>query len=339
MPYLPVMTGRIVGSREISERFLWDVRQTVNELVLQNYAGQFRKMANRHGMRLSIEHYTTCPCDELAYGGYADEPMGEFWSWWFGTNKKYGFNFSCTEAASAAHVYGKKIVGAESFTACDSEQWLGHPGNIKDLGDWAFCEGINRFVFHRYAMQPWLQRPARHGDGPLGTALRTHANLVGQCRRHGTNISPAANISCGKGFSWPTSAISARKPRRSRSSARNASWPKRRSAGPEQSRLSARSDRLLVRRLLDRGLLTRMSVKDGRLVLPDGMSYRLLVLPNVETMTPKLLAKIKELIEAGATVVGSRPRNRRASAITPSAMRRSKRWPRSFGDRAKRPPN
>ena len=62
---------------------------------------------------------------------YADEPMGEFWSWRFGTNKKYGFTFSCTEMASAAHVYGKKIVGAESFTACDRERWLDHPALSK----------------------------------------------------------------------------------------------------------------------------------------------------------------------------------------------------------------
>ena len=76
--------------------------------------------------------------------------MGEFWSW-----GKYGAAFSCTEMTGAAHAYGKRIVGAEAFTATDQEKWLGYPGNIKDLGDWAFCEGINRFVFHRYALQPW----------------------------------------------------------------------------------------------------------------------------------------------------------------------------------------
>ena len=65
--------------------------------------------------------------------------------------------------ASAAHVYGKPILGAEAFTATDTEKWQGHPAIIKDLGDWAFCEGINRFVFHRYALQPWTdpdRRPA-----------------------------------------------------------------------------------------------------------------------------------------------------------------------------------
>ena len=157
------MTGRVVDSLEISERFLWDLRQTVSDLLVENYAGHFRELANRHGMRLSIEAYDDCPCDQLTYAGQADEPMAEFWSW-----QKFGEAFSCTEMSSAAHVYGKRILGAEAFTANDAEKWQGHPGDIKDLGDWAFCEGINRFVFHRYAMQPWLDRKPGMSMGPWG---------------------------------------------------------------------------------------------------------------------------------------------------------------------------
>jgi hypothetical protein len=307
MPYLPVMTGWIVGSREVSERFLWDVRQTINELVLQNYAGHFREMAHRHGLRLTIEHYTWCPCDELAYGGCADEPMGEFWSWWFGTNKKYGFSFSSTEAASAAHVYGRKIVGAEAFTACDSERWLGHPGNIKDLGDFAFCEGINRFVFHRYAMQPWLNVQPGMSMGPWGlhyertqtwwnmsTAwheylarcqhLLRQGLFVGDVCYMGAEASPQSIIGQKRFLAKTPDPLDPNNP----------DYPRDRI---DYSFDVASTD----------ALLTRMSVKDGQIVLPDGMSYRLLVLPNVETMTPKLLSKIKELVEAGATIVGSRP--------------------------------
>jgi hypothetical protein len=307
MPFFPVMTGRIVGSRETSERFLWDVRQTINELVLENYAGHFREMAHRHGMRLSIEHYTWCPCDELAYGGCADEPMGEFWSWWFGTNKKYGFTFSCTEAASAAHVYGKKIVGAEAFTACDSERWLGHPGNIKDLGDFAFCEGINRFVFHRYAMQPWLHVRPGMGMGPWGLhyeRTQTWWNMskawheyLARCQhllRQGLFVADV----CYLGAEASPQSIIGQKRFLAKTpdplDPKNPDYPR--------DRIDYSFDVAATE-----ALLTRMSVKDGRLVLPDGMSYRLLVLPNVETATPKLLAKIKELVEAGATIVGSRP--------------------------------
>ena len=276
MPYFPVMTGRIVGSREKSERFLWDVRQTVGELVLQNYAGHFREMAHRHGMRLSIEHYTWCPCDELAYGGYADEPMGEFWAWWFGTNKKYGFSFSSTEAASAAHVYGKKIVGAEAFTACDSERWQGHPAIIKDLGDWAFCEGINRFVFHRYAMQPWLTVQPGMTMGPWGLHYeRTQTwwgmskawhDYLARCQyllREGLFVADV----CYLGAEASPQSIMGQKRFLAKKpdplDPQNPDYPR--------DRLDYSFDLCSTE-----ALLTRMSVKDGRLTLPDGMSYRLL---------------------------------------------------------------
>ncbi|MCX6903159.1 MAG: glycosyl hydrolase [Verrucomicrobia bacterium] len=79
MPYLPVFTGRVVESLEVSERFLWDVRRTVSELVIENYAGHFHQLANASGMRFTVEAYGG-PCDCIPYGGQADEPMGEFWT-------------------------------------------------------------------------------------------------------------------------------------------------------------------------------------------------------------------------------------------------------------------
>ncbi|MCC6126106.1 MAG: alpha-L-rhamnosidase N-terminal domain-containing protein [Pirellulales bacterium] len=307
LPFLPAMTGRIVGSRETSERFLWDVRQTISELVLQNYAGHFREMAHRHGMKLTIEGYSGCPCDELAYGGYADEPIGEFWAWWFGTNKTFGFSFSATQMASVAHVYGKKIVGAEAFTSCNTEKWLGHPGNIKTLGDWAFCEGINRFIFHRYAMQPWLNVQPGMTMGPWGLHYeRTQTwwemskawhEYLARCQyllREGLHVADV----CYLGADAAPQCLLGQKRLLAKTpdplDPDNPDYPRERI---DYSFDVASTD----------ALLTRMSVADGRIVLPDGMSYRLLVLPNVETMTPKALGKIKELVEAGATAVGSRP--------------------------------
>ena len=276
-----MVTGRVVDSLEISERFLWDLRQTVSDLLVENYAGRFRELAHRHGMRLSIEAYDDCPCSQLAYAGQADEPMAEFWSW-----AKFGRAYSCTEMSSAAHVYGKRILGAEAFTATDTEKWLGHPANIKDLGDWAFCEGINRFVFHRYAMQPWLGPQAGHVDGPLGTALRADADLVGA-------VGGVAHLSGPLPVPAAAGALRGRHLLPGAGRLAHARSCRRRACGPAG---------------MDRGMynfdgcppevvLTRMTVKDGRLVLPDGMSYRLLVLPAVETMTPRLLRKIKELVD------------------------------------------
>ena len=293
LPLLPTFTGRVVDSREVSERFLWDLRQTVSDMLIENYAGHFRELANRHGLRLSIEAYDGVPCDEMTYAGQADEPMAEFWSW-----DKFGAAYSCTEMSSASHVYGKRILGAEAFTATDAEKWLGHPANVKDLGDWAFCEGINRFVFHRYAMQPWTNPDRKPGMsmGPWGLHYeRTQTwweqskawhEYLARCQyllQQGLFVADVCYLQpegAPRRFTPPPTAMS----------------------GPH-TRGGYNFDGCTPE-----VLLKRMNVRDGRLVLPDGMSYRVLVLPLVETMTPGLLSKIKDLVVAGATVVApSRP--------------------------------
>jgi len=286
---LPAMTGRVVDNLEVSERFLWDVRETVDELLLKNYAGRFRELANRYGLRLSIEAYSGEPAEDMAYAGRADEPMGEFWSW-----TRYGAASSCTEMASAAHTYGKQILGAEAFTANSDEKWQGYPGSIKELGDWAFCEGINRFVFHRYALQPWTNpdRPPGMSMGPWGLHYeRTQTwweqskawhEYLARCQfmlRQGRFVADLCFLepeSSPQGFHSPVK------------------------SGHDRPGYGFDGCTPEV-------VLTRMSVKGGRLVLPDGMSYRMLVLPKVEMMTPRLLGKIKQLVAAGATVVGSPP--------------------------------
>jgi hypothetical protein len=289
LPLLPVMTGRVVGSLDISERFLWDVRQTVSDLLVDNYARRFRELAHRHGIRLSIEAYDGCPCRDVDYGGQADEPMAEFWA--AGNNTAY----SCTEMASAAHVYGKRILGAEAFTSTEREKWLLHPALLKIQGDWAFCEGINRFVFHRYAMQPWLDRKPGMSMGPWGLHYeRTQTwwelskpwhEYLARCQfllRQGLFVADICYLQpegSPRRFIPPV---------------------------PHQGNMPDRPG-YNYDGCTPEVVLTRMSVKDGRIVLPDGMSYRLLVLPEAETMTPRLLGRIAELVEAGATVVGPRP--------------------------------
>ncbi len=161
-PWLPALTGRVVGSLEASERFLWDFRKTIAELNNDNYAGRAAELAHQYGMKLSIEAYGSGMFDDLSYAGRADSPMGEFWIG--------GGSMETLKAmASAGHVYGKNVIGAEAFTAVtEVAKWMNTPYSIKSLGDTAFCEGINRFVFHRYAMQPWLNRVPGMTMGPWG---------------------------------------------------------------------------------------------------------------------------------------------------------------------------
>lgn len=284
LPYMPVITGRVVDSVEVSERFLWDIRRTVADLVSENYAGHLGTLARAKGLRLSMEAYDGAPTDDIQYAENADEPMAEFW-WPVSNNTCI---FSVSEMASAAHVSGKPILGAESFTAGGEEKWLADPGTIKFRGDWAFCQGINRFVFHRYAMQPWLHEAPGMTMGPWGQHYeRTqtwweksgpwHAYLS-RCQSLLRQGHYAADI-C---YLQPEGA------------------PRRYSPPAGTGKYASDGCSADV-------VMKRMSVKNGRIVLPDGMSYRVLALPDSETMTPALLAKVASLVQAGVTVIGPRP--------------------------------
>lgn len=287
LPYLPTMTGRVVDSIEVSERFLWDIRQTVSDLINENYAGYMRTLAHRSGLRLSIEAYGDTNCDDMTYAGRADEPMAEFWSW-----PQFAGADTIPEMTSSAHIYGKKIIGAEAFTADEKEKWLAYPGNIKAMGDWAFTQGINRFVFHRYTLQPYPNLIPGLSMGACGLHYeRTQTwweqskswhEYLSRCQYMLRQGSFSADVlylqaeGAPRGFNPPPPVMGATAPR----------------PGYNYDGCTPEA------------LLTRVSVRNGRLVLPDGMSYRALVLPSVETMTPGMLHRVKELVDAGAVVIG-----------------------------------
>jgi len=278
--FLPVLTGRVVGTAELSERFLWDFRQTISDLIAENYSGRLRELAHRHGLKLSIEAYYA-PCDEMTYAGTADQPICEFW---MPSGEPQSF---CKEMSSAAHVFGRQMVGAEAFTADASERWLQHPATLKPVADLAFCQGVNQLIIHRFAHQPWLQSRPGMSMGPWGThyertqtwweqtpAWHTYLARCQYLLRQGVFV---ADI-CRLRPQWAPQTLRL-KP----------------TAGYDYDECSAEV------------VLKQMQVRNGRLVLPSGMSYRVLELPNVPAMTPALLGKIRDLVRAGATVIGSPP--------------------------------
>ncbi|MDR1269074.1 MAG: hypothetical protein LBK82_06090 [Planctomycetaceae bacterium] len=276
--FVPVFAGYIIDSTEITDRFLWDFRRTVSEMCLDNHVAVFKRLANQHGLKLSIEAYGS-PCDHIQYGGMADEPMGEFWI-------GGGAISSCRGMASAGHIYGRKIIGAEAFTADNSERWQQHPGSMKALGDTAFCEGINRFVFHRYSFQPWVDVKPGLMMGPWGVHYeRTQTwwhltpawhEYLSRCQfmlRQGDFVADIVYVE--------TEDSPQHFPNHYRSSF---SWDQ---CGADAVYL--------------------MSVKNGKLTLPSGASYEILVLPNSSNMTPELLKKVTELVKDGATIIGKKP--------------------------------
>ena len=193
--------------------------------------------------------------------------------------------------ASVAHIMGEKIVGAEAFTSNDHEQWKLHPASVKALGDYEFSQGINRFVIHRYAHQPYLDRFPGATMGPWGLHYERTQTWWEMSRAWHEYLSRCQYLLRQGLFVADLCYLRPELP--------NQTYFKplpKVPAGYKYDECSAEA------------LIARMSVKDGRLVLPDGMSYRLLVLPeNVTLMTPALVGKIKQLVDAGATVLGPRP--------------------------------
>lgn len=292
LPLLPVLAGRIVDSLEVSERFLWDMRATGGDLLQENYAGYFAELAHKHDMRLTIEAYGNGPFDNMRFAGCADEPMSEFW-WRPADPNKSDLNPSSREMASAAHVYGKPILGAEAFTASKDERWLGHPALLKALGDRAFCEGVNRFVFHRYASQPWTNpdRQPGIGMGPWGQHYERTQTWWNQSKPWHDYLARCQFL-LQKGLVVADLCFLA-----TENSPQSFVSP----VNPNSTRPGYNFDGCPTE------ALSRMKVRDGHLVLPDGMSYRMLVLPQSETMTPALLRRIRDLVKDGATVLGLPP--------------------------------
>ncbi|MCU0785643.1 MAG: glycoside hydrolase family 2, partial [Verrucomicrobia bacterium] len=147
-PYLPSIYGRVVGSADATERFLWDLRRLVAERIARDYVGGLRDLAHAKGMKLWLENYGHFgfPSEFLLYGAYTDEVGGEFW---------LGRNHNTVEiraASSAARIYGKSPVWAEAFTSRNLT-FQTAPRDLKAQGDWAFSQGINQFVLHVYIHQ------------------------------------------------------------------------------------------------------------------------------------------------------------------------------------------
>jgi hypothetical protein len=291
-PFYPAYLGHVVGSREQTERFLWDLRMTGQELVIENHAEHLKRIGREHGFTLSIEPYDMNPVNDFDLGAVADVPMCEFWSLGFDTA------FSCHTASSIAHVLGRPIVAAEAFTAGGEEAWKFYPGYLKNQGDWAFATGINRLTYHTFAHKPDEGRPGMvmglygvHWDRgqtwwPMVGEYHRYISRCQYLLRQGRTVADVLYLmpeGAPNVFQPPASAFSG-----------TSRLPDRR--GYNFDGCSAQT------------LIQLAKSESGRIVFPSGATYQLLVLPRTETMTPGLVTKIESLVKSGATVIGNPPR-------------------------------
>ena len=163
-PFYPAYHGLLVGSREQTERFLWDLRKTAQELLLKNHAQAIKGKAHEHGMVYSNQPYDMNPAGDLDLGAVADIPMCELWT--AGIDSVY----SCIEASSIAHTMGKPVVRAEAFTTPPGGGYPHNPADLKNQTDWAFAIGVNELIIATFQHQPFGLDGPRPGMamGPFG---------------------------------------------------------------------------------------------------------------------------------------------------------------------------
>lgn len=305
-PYLPALAGRTVGSAEISDRFLYDFRRTLGDCVAQNYYGQLTTLLQGSGVVQQSEAGGVCSpkvmsMDALENLGRCAVPMGEFWqdSAW---REKNDQNTNGKQTACASHLYGRRIAAAEAFASF--WHWVDSPATLKPTADRAFCEGFNQFVIYSTA--------THSGDGTPGTEFiaGTHFNrkvtwwdmvrpfndYIAQCSHLLQQGMFAADVLFYNGDGCP-----------------NFVAPKHvdPSLGPGYDYDVCNTEILL----------TRLSVRKGRIVLPDGMSYRLMVLPDRKDMPLEVLQKLKELVAAGMVLIGPKPQQAPGLADYPARDR------------------
>ncbi|MCD6347244.1 MAG: hypothetical protein J7L96_07480 [Bacteroidales bacterium] len=305
VPFLPLLQGYNTKDTAIGERFRGDYHRLVSDMIIENHFAQSVEFANKNGFEMLTEagHGGYSRVDPLKALGNSHIPMGEFWN-----RERF---WVTKEAASAAHIYGKRLVAAESLTGWN--HWQHGPTDFKQLIDVAFCAGLNQIVFHTFAHNPeiagkpgfvyhagehinvnttWWEmvRPFMDYIARCSYMLR-QGNFVGDAclyygdqapnlvppRRIDPNITPIFDndhcLHCGKPKPVNPGAM----------------------AGYDYDYMNADI------------ITTALEVENGRLVLPSGLSYKVMLIPNRVDISLEVLRSLKTLVYEGAIVIGRRP--------------------------------
>ena len=295
-PWLPVLTGRVVDSAEASDRFLWDFRRTIADLTAENHYDEIGTVLHEHGMgRYSESHESGRAFigDGMEAKRYADIPMSAMWTQMPGVNADIPrHNADIRESASVAHIYGQNLVAAESLTA-GSGAWSWSPETLKPTADKELAMGLNRFVIHTSVHQPVNDKVPGLGLGPFGqwfTRHETWAEIakpwVSYLTRSSFLLQQGKFVADVIYFYGEDSNITALFGNKA------PDVP----AGYNFDYVNADA------------ILHRLSVAGGQITTPTGMSYRVMALdPNSRHMSLAVLRKIRDLVNAGATVAGPKP--------------------------------
>jgi hypothetical protein len=291
LPYLPVLAGRVIGDEQLATQIKRDHQLTIDDLIADNHYAYRRKLANAAGFPFYAEAAgpNMKQSDLLKNSSRVDLAMAEFWvpSPHRPTPER---RFMLRDAASANHIYGKKITLCESFTSV-GPHWEESPFRMKATGDQAFCDGLNRVAFHTAALSPRINAKPGYTFW-AGTHYEPGLTWWKQTPAFNTYLSRCSYLLQQGLFAADALIYQGDKS----------------GAGPAMKTvLPTLGEGYDYDHCNTEVLLTRLSVMNGRIVLPDGMSYRVLVLPDNLPMQLPALEKVASLINAGATVIGPRP--------------------------------
>ncbi|MDR0844962.1 MAG: hypothetical protein LBN71_07040 [Tannerella sp.] len=292
--WLPAVFGYVVGDPETTTRFLLDWRGTIGYLFADKFYGRMAQLAKDNGLAVSYETSAgdIFPADILEYYKYADVPMCEFWQPFTNTDGYVGsLNFKPIKpAASAARLYGKPRVAAEAFTSF-ALTWDEHLEMLKEVTNINSVEGVTHLVFHTYTHNPrtdFLPPGTSFGSG-IGTPflrgqtwwkyMPEFTAYLARCSYLLERGKPVSDVL------WYLGDEISHKPDQ------NIAFPD--GFKYDYCNLDV--------------LLNRLSVSDGMLVTPEGISYRLMWLPDNQRMLPQTLEKIRQLVRDGATIAGDAP--------------------------------
>ena len=290
-PYLPAIFGARITDDDTTDRFLFDYRKTLGEVLIDAYYGAARNAAHQCGLTVKSEAggpgppVHNVPVDALLANSSVDEIQGEFWPFW----PNAGGIWVVKETAAAGHIYGKPRVHMEAFTSF--EGWREGPQDLKPSADRVFCEGGNHMVWHT-----WTHAPPEAGKPGWAYLAGTHINrnvpwwpkvrpFIDYLSRS-SYLLQRGNFVADVLYYYGDGGYKFVGPRKNPPS-----------LGPGFDYDVTNSD----------VILNRLSVRDGRLVLPDGTSYSVLVLPESAEAHPNVLKKIEKLVSAGTTIVGPKP--------------------------------
>ena len=292
--WIPAIFGYVIDNPETTSRFLRDWRSVIGDLFANKFYRRMAELGHEQGLTVVYETAggDVFPADIMEYFKHADFPMCEFWHP-YTTGYVGSLNFKPIKpTTSAARLYGKPRVAAESFTSFDLH-WNEHFEFLKDYADYHLIEGVTHNVFHTYTHNPQINflPPGTSMGSKIGTPFLRGQTWWPYMKEFTTYLARCSYLlERGQSVSdvlWYLGDEISHKP--------DQEYPF--PAGYKYDYCNPDV------------LLNRLSVKDGMVVTPEGLSYKFIWIPENKRMLPETLERIQTLLEEGATIVANAPKS------------------------------